>query len=260
MLFSDEQLGAPLPKTPKSNGRKANPAAYGYPLADTAALAAKMLEVARRTTEKYGLPRWSEKDPLSMLVDIILSHRTRDEQTAAAYANLKAKFGSWEALRDAPTAEVIEQIAEVNWPEVKAPRLQAIMRKITEERGSLNLDFLCDLSTEAAIAWLANLEGAGPKTIACVLLFSCRKPVLPVDTHVHRVSMRLGIIGEKVTPEAAHPLLQALLPQDAQTILNYHKGLLRHGQKICTYNRPLCQKCFLNDICDFYQRQQTTKK
>src|SRR5215472_16061297 len=181
-----------------------NAADYGYPSADVAALSAKALEVTRRLTEFYGEVPFSSKDPMSQLVDILLSHRTRDEQTAAAWANLLKRFGSWEAVRDAPTEEVQDTIANVNWPEVKAPRLQSIMRQITEERGNLNLDFLCDLPVEESAAWLNRFEGVGPKTTACVLLFSCQQPLLPVDVHVHRVSGRLGLIGKKVSADAAH--------------------------------------------------------
>jgi endonuclease-3 len=233
--------------------RRGNAADYGYPTPDIAALSAKALEVTRRLTELYGVAEWSKKDPLSMLVDIILSHRTRDEQTAAAYDNLLKRFGSWEAMRDAPTSEVQEAIDNVNWPEVKAPRLQALMRRITEERGELNLDFLRDIPVEEGAAWLNRLEGVGPKTTAAVLLFSSRKPILPVDTHVWRVSIRLGLIGKKVTAEHAHALLQALLPNDPQTIYNFHKALLRHGQRICVYERPRCEKCILTDLCDYYK-------
>ena len=233
--------------------RRGNAADYGYPTSDIAALSAKALEVTRRLTELYGVAEWSKKDPLSMLVDIILSHRTRDEQTAAAYDNLLKRFGSWEAMRDAPTSEVQETIANVNWPEVKAPRLQALMRRITEERGELNLDFLRDIPVEEGAAWLNRLEGVGPKTTAAVLLFSSRKPILPVDTHVHRVSIRLGLIGKKVTADNAHALLQALLPNDPQTIYNFHKALLRHGQRVCVYDRPRCKQCVLTDLCDYYK-------
>jgi len=232
--------------------RRGNPADYGYPTPDIAALSAKALEVTRRLTELYGVAEWSKKDPLSMLVDIILSHRTRDEQTEAAYDNLVKRFGSWEAMRDAPTSEVQETIANVNWPEVKAPRLQALMRRITEERGELNLDFLRDIPVEEGAAWLNRLEGVGPKTTAAVLLFSSRKPILPVDTHVWRVSIRLGLIGKKVTADNAHALLQALLPNDPQTIYNFHKALLRHGQRVCVYERPRCKQCVLTDLCDYY--------
>jgi endonuclease-3 len=233
--------------------RERNAADYGYPSPDIAALSAKALEVTHRLTEYYGVVPWSTKDPMGMLVEIILSHRTRDEQTLAAYDNLLKRFGSWEAVRDAPTSEVQDAIANVNWPEVKAPRLQKNMRQITEERGNLDLNFLCELPVEEAAAWLNRFDGVGPKTTAAVLLFSCQQPILPVDTHVWRVSGRLGLIGKKVTADAAHDLLQALLPNDARTIYDFHKALLRHGQRICVYDRPRCEKCILTDLCDYYK-------
>lgn len=235
--------------------RERNSADYGYPSPDIGALSAKALEVTRRLTDLYGELPFSSKDPMSQLVDIILSHRTRDEQTAAAYDNLLKRFGSWEAVRDAPTEEVQDTIANVNFPEVKAPRLQAIMRQITEERGNLNLDFLCDLPVEEAAAWLNRFEGVGPKTTAAVLLFSCQKPILPVDVHVHRTSIRIGLIGKKVSAEAAHTLLQALLPQDARVIYNFHKGLLRLGQRICVFEHPRHNKCVLTDLCDYFNTE-----
>ena len=233
--------------------RERNSADYGYPSPDVAALSAKALEVTRRLTELYGELPFSSKDPMSMLVEIILSHRTRDEQTDAAYDNLLKRFGSWEAVRDAPTNEVEKAIENVNWPEAKAPRLQAILRQITAERVELNLDFLCGLPVEESAAWLNRFEGVGPKTTACVLLFSCRQPILPVDVHVHRTSGRIGLIGKKVTADAAHDLLQALLPNDSRSIYNFHKGLLRHGQRICVFERPRCNRCILTDLCDYYK-------
>ena len=237
----------------KTARRRADEGAYGYPTIDRAALVARAAEVARRLVERHGHARFSRKDPLSMLVDIILSHRTRHEQTWAAYNALLERFGRWEAVRDAPTAEVEMAIVGVNWPELKAPRLQAIMRRITEERGELSLDFLRDLPATEGAAWLGRLEGVGPKTIACVLLFSCRKPLLPVDTHVHRVGIRLGLIGPKVSAAAAHPLLQALLPDDPQTIYDFHRAVLKHGQDPCVWGRPRCRACTLTDLCDYYR-------
>ena len=150
--------------------RTRNSTDYGYPSPDVATLSAKAIEVTRRLTELYGELPFSSKDPMSMLVDILLSHRTRDEQTAAAWDNLLKRFGSWEAVRDAPTSEVQGAIANVNWPEVKAPRLQVIMRQITEECGGLNLDFLCSLPVEESAAWLNRFEGVGPKTTACAIV------------------------------------------------------------------------------------------
>lgn len=233
---------------------------YGYPTPDRAALAARALEVTRRVTERHGQVPFSERDPLSMLVGIILSHRTKGSENAAAYRALLDTFGSWEGVRDAPVDAVEAAIAPVRWPEVKAPRIQAILRRVTAERGELNLNFLCDITTEEGAAWLGRLEGVGPKTIACVLLFSCRKPILPVDVHVHRVSMRLGLIGSRVTAEAAHPLLQALLPDDARTIYDFHKGVLRHGQYPCVYGKPQCQDCFLTDICEYFKNATPSAK
>ncbi|GCE14938.1 endonuclease III domain-containing protein [Tengunoibacter tsumagoiensis] len=233
--------------------RNRNLADFSYPSTDMTTLVAKALEVTTLLTEQFGEAPFSKKDPMSMLVDILLSHRTRDEQTAAGYANLLKRFGSWEGVRDAPTKEVEETIANVSFPEVKAPRIQAIMRQITEERGSLNLDFLCSLPTEDAVAWLNRFSGIGPKTIGCVLLFSCKMPLLPVDVHVHRTSIRIGLIGKKVTADNAHALLQALLPDDARTIYNFHKGLLRLGQRICVYDHPRCSQCKLTALCDYYK-------
>ena len=226
----------------------------GYPSSDRAALVAKALEITRRVTERYGAARFSSRDPLSMLVNIILSHRTKGADNAAAYRALRERFGDWAGVRDAPVAEVERTIAQVNWPELKAPRIQAILRRITEERGELDLDFLCELPVREAVGWLGRLEGVGPKTVACVLLFSCRQPILPVDTHVHRTTIRLGLIGPRTTAEATHPLLQALLPDDAQTIYDFHRGLLRHGQYPCVYGVPRCHDCFLTDLCDFQLR------
>jgi endonuclease III len=230
-----------------------NPADYGYPSNDMPALSAKAAEVTQRLTEQYGELPFSNKDPMSQLVDILLSHRTKDEQTAAAYDNLLKIFGSWEAVRNAPTGEVQAAIQNVNWPELKAPRIQTVMRQITEERGNLDLNFLRELPVDEAATWLNRFDGVGPKTTACVLLFSCQLAILPVDTHVHRTSIRLGLIGKKVSADAAHTLLQALLPQDARSIYNFHKALLRHGQRICVFERPRCKQCPLTDICDYYK-------
>ncbi len=232
---------------------KRDPLDYGYPTTDIPALSVKAAEVTQRLTERYGELPFSHKDPMSMLVEILLSHRTYDAQTDAAYDNLLRRFGSWEAVRDAPTGEVQAAIENVNFPEVKAPRIQAVMRQITEERGSLNLDFLCDLPVSESAQWLNRFEGVGPKTAACVLLFSCKQALLPVDVHVHRVSIRLGLIGKKVSADAAHTLLQALLPADSRSIYNFHKALLRHGRRICVFERPRCKQCILTDLCDYYK-------
>jgi len=229
----------------------------GYPTTDHAALAATALEVTRRLVALYGEPDWSREGPLGVLIATILSQRTRDAQTGAAYAALKRRFPSWEAMRDAPLTTVQEAIANVNWPELKAPRLQQIARQVTVERETLSLDFLCEMPADEAVAWLLGLTGVGPKTAACVMLFACREPVLPVDVHVHRVSIRLGLIAPRVTHEAAHALLQALLPPDARIVYDYHNSLLLHGQRVCVGGRPRCGECVLTDLCAYYQANVT---
>jgi len=191
-----------------------------------------------------------------MLVEILLSHRTYDAQTDAAYAQLLQRFGLWEAVRDAPTSEVEAAIQNVTFPEVKAPRIQAVLRQITQERGTLDLTFLRDLPVAESAQWLGRFKGVGPKTTACVLLFSCQQALLPVDVHVARVSIRLGLIGKKVSAETAHQLLPALLPQDARGIYNFHKALLRHGQRLCVFEHPGCQRCLLTDLCDYAQSKR----
>ena len=234
-------------------GRTHGDSNTGYPTTDRAALAGTALEVTRRLVALYGEPEWSREGPLGVLIATILSQRTRDAQTGAAYAALKRRFPSWEAMRDASLATVQEAIANVNWPELKAPRLQQIARQVTTERGTLSLDFLCDMPVNEAVAWLLELTGVGPKTAACVMLFACRKPILPVDVHVHRVSIRLGLIAPRVTHDAAHALLQALLPPDARIVYDYHNSLLLHGQRVCVGGRPRCDQCALTDLCAYYR-------
>ena len=217
-------------------------------------LRAKARAVLALLREEYGEPRWPILDPLSSLIEVLLSHRTADPQTWAAFKALRARFPDWAAVRDAPTAEVEAAIQGTTWPEQKAPRLQAVLRQISEERGSFDLSFLNDLPLAEANAWLQHLPGVGPKSAACVLLFACHRPVLPVDTHVHRVSGRLGLIGPKVSADDAHTILQALLPdpENAHDVLAFHRDMLRHGQQVCVWRDPRCEVCVLRDWCDYF--------
>ncbi|MBZ0310117.1 MAG: endonuclease III, partial [Anaerolineae bacterium] len=131
--------------------------------------------------------------------------------------------------------------------------IKEVLAKIIEERSEANIDFLRDLPLEEAMAWLIALPGVGIKTASLVLLFCFSKPILPVDTHVHRVSQRIGFIGSKINPTAAHPLLLALFPPDPHILYNFHVNMLKHGQKICIWKRPRCEQCPLTDLCNYYQ-------
>lgn len=204
--------------------------------------------------ERYGHnPLVPRREPMHELISTILSHRTTGANESRAFHQMRARFGDWAAIRDAPVAELAEAIAPANFAEAKAPKIKAVLARIFAERGSANIDFLGDLSVEDGMRWLTGLPGVGPKTASLVLLFCFSKPILPVDTHVHRVSQRLGLFGPRVNPTQAHAILWRLLPVDAQWLYNYHINMLRHGQKVCVWGTPRCQHCPLTALCDYYQ-------
>ena len=213
-----------------------------------------VLEVHHRLAEIYGsgIKYFHDLDPLSELVSSLLSHRTKNKDSGQAYDNLVNKFGSWQVVRDAPTDEVQAAIKPCTWPEQKAPRLQEVLRLITERKGELSLDFLSEMNVSDARKWLEELPGVGPKTSAAVISFSTlRGKALPVDSHHFRVAVRLGIIDKKIGEAKANRLLESLLPADftAQDVYDNHQFLMRHGQKVCFHYQPDCQHCVLLDIC-----------
>jgi endonuclease-3 len=212
------------------------------------------LAVHGRLCGVYGcpIPYFSEHDPLSELVSALLSHRTKNAASGRAYDALRARFPTWDEVVAAETAEVEAAIAGVTWPELKAPRIQAVLAAVAERAGCLSLDFLADLSPEEARAWLEQFPGVGPKTSAAVLSFSTlRMRALPVDSHHHRVAKRLGLIGPRVGLGPAHVLLLAQLPADwsAQQLYDNHEILMLHGQRVCQPVRPACGRCALVDLC-----------
>lgn len=218
-----------------------------------------VLQVHERLSEVYGrqITYFHDLDPLSELVSALLSHRTKNKQSGQAFKNLIEHFGSWEAVRDGNTTAVQEAIKPCTWPEQKAPRIQQVLRLITERCGKLNLDFLANLSVPEARAWLESLPGVGPKTSAAVLSFSnLRGKALPVDSHHFRVAVRLGIIEERIGEARSHAVLEALLPPHftAQDVYDNHQVMMRHGQNICHYQRPQCRECVLLDICPSGQK------
>ena len=213
-----------------------------------------VLDVHHRLYEVYGpqIRYFHDYDPMSELVSALLSHRTKNSDSGRAFNNLRTTFGTWEAVRDAPTLAVQEAISPCTWPEQKAPRLQEVLRIITRLRGELSLEFLAGMDVTEARQWLEALPGVGPKTSAAVISFSnLRGKALPVDSHHFRVAVRLGIIEEKIGEAKAHRVLEQLLPPDftAREVFDNHQVMMRHGQKICHHFRPDCRHCILLDTC-----------
>ena len=218
--------------------------------ATLAALRERTLEVHRRLARLFGTPRRTgHRDQVSELVSTILSQNTNDVNRDRAYDQLRTRFPTWEAVRDADVREVREAIRPAGLAETKAPRIQKALRYITETQGRLTLDFLRDMSVEEAKAWLTNLEGVGPKTAAIILLFSFGRPAFPVDTHIHRVARRLALIGERVSREQAHDILEELIPP--KLYYPFHINMIRHGREICR-PAPRCEVCPLRDLCCYY--------
>jgi len=213
-----------------------------------------LAERARRIHERllnfYGQPTWRHpQPPLDELISTILSQNTNDTNRDRAFAALRQRFATWEAVREADVEAVIAAIRPAGLANQKGPRIQRLLRAITRERGTLDLAFLADLPLEAARAWLMRFEGVGPKTAAIVLLFSLGKPAFPVDTHIYRVSGRLGLRPARMSVEAAHRHLEALFPPEAYYAA--HLNLIRLGREICTARHPACPRCPLQDECDY---------
>jgi endonuclease-3 len=218
-----------------------------------------VLEVHHRLFEVYGskIRYLYNRDPLSELVDTILSQRTKNRDSAQAFTNLVEQFGTWEKVRDAPLEDVLQAIKPSTWPEQKAPRLQQILQLITERHGKLSLDFLADMDVYEARQWLEKLPGVGPKSSAATLSFSSlRAKALPVDSHHFRVAVRLGIIDAKIGEGKANRLLENLLPADftAKEVFDNHQVMMRHGQQVCFYYNPACATCVLLDLCPTGQK------
>ena len=220
---------------------------------------AKLLEVHARLCQLYGcpIPHFHNLEPIDELISSLLSHRTKNADSGRAFRQLRERFPTWQEVLDADVAAIESAIAPVTWPEQKAPRIQAVLAQIQAERGELNLDFIEQMDVPAARAWLEGLPGVGPKTSAATLCFSrLHRRALPVDSHHHRVAIRLGIIPAKLAVGPSHAVLEAMLPADwdAQQVYDNHEILMLHGQRICHHHGPQCGKCVLLDLCPTGQK------
>jgi len=215
----------------------------------------ELRELSRILSEAYDdtggkgpLLQGASQDPLDTLILTILSQATNDTNSGRAFDDLKRAFPDWEAVRTAPTSEVERAIARGGLAAQKAPRIQRILDQILEAHGSLDLDFLRSRPPEEAFRYLTSFDGVGPKTAACVLLFALDRPVFPVDTHILRVSKRLGLVDPRATAEKAQEILGQVIPPDC--VYPLHINLIEHGRRVCRSRNPACEICVVKPECD----------
>ena len=214
-------------------------------------LSARALAFHQRLLDFYGYPEWRQPLPaIDELVSTILSQNTNDSNRDRAFLGLRSRFPTWEAVRDAEPAEVIEAIRPAGLANQKGPRIQQVLHEITDQRGDLNLEFLQAFPPDEARLWLMRFKGVGPKTAAIVLQFSLGLPAFPVDTHIYRVTGRLGLRPKNMNVEQAHEFLSEMFPPE--TYYPAHLNLIRLGREICQARKPRCSECPLKDLCEYF--------
>ncbi|MCY3544942.1 MAG: endonuclease III [Chloroflexi bacterium] len=193
---------------------------------------------------QYGPAQWHVRySPAEELVYTILSQHTSDLNSERAFTNLMRVFESLDAVADADVSAIEEAIRRGGLAKQKAPRIKNVLNQIRDELGSFDLSFLAEMPLDEAKAWLKRLNGIGPKTAAIILCFSLGMPAMPVDTHIFRVSKRLGLIGPKVNADKAHDILEPMVaPED---VFAFHMYLIQHGRQVCKAQRPQCGNCAL---------------
>lgn len=205
---------------------------------------------------RYGAPDLGTPDPpLDSLVETVLSQHTSDVNSGRAFASLRRRFPRWELVECAPLAAVVEAIRSAGLANTKAPRIRAILAELRARHGRPTLASLRRMDDAAALDYLRSLPGVGPKTAACVLLFSLRRDVFPVDTHVHRLCRRLGFVPPSASAETTQTLMAGLVPRGRA--LDLHINLIRHGRRVCLALRPRCAACVLARQCPSAGREES---
>jgi endonuclease-3 len=215
------------------------------------------LSIHMRLLSHYGSPQWyPPRPPLDELILTILSQNTNDRNRDRAYERLRERFPSWKAVRDAKRSDVIEAIRPAGLANQKGARIQTILRAISDStdqekarHGEIDLSFLSEMAPEEVRRWLLQFKGVGPKTAAIVMQFSLGIPAFPVDTHIYRVSGRIGLRPAGLSVEQTHEYLARRLPSD--TYAAAHLNLIRLGREICLARRPRCPICPVQDLCDY---------
>lgn len=209
--------------------------------------------ICRILEAEYGKPEWPGPRPvLDELVLTILSQNTTAKNCFEAFRSLSERFPGWDEVRVADAAVIADAIRCGGLANRKAPRIKRILEHIYKQQGNLDLDWLAATSESEAIEYMLGFDGVGRKTAACVLMFGLGLPVMPVDTHVHRVATRLGLI-EKMSADAAHDALQAVVPPEQ--VFACHVNLVTHGRRVCQARGPDCGRCVLKTECEYFAKQ-----
>lgn len=220
---------------------------------------AKIRNILKLLSGAYGKPPpLRRSDPVDELVRTILSQNTTDKNSLPAFAALKADFRSWEGVLRARTSRVAGLIRRAGLADIKAARIKGVLAEVKRREGRMSLRRLGGLRTAESLEYLKSLDGVGPKTAACVLLFSFAKPVMPVDTHIFRVAKRLGIIGPDAKIEEAHRMLSELVPRGL--IYDFHLCIIEHGRRTCKAQNPRCGSCVLYKLCRFERKIYCRRK
>lgn len=218
-------------------------------------LSKKTTQVAEILEQTMGLPpREPILPPLDNLMLTLLSQNTNDMNRDKAYEKLRSRFPTWEEVMQADAHEVADAIRLAGLANQKSERMQAILRWIQEKYGALNLDCLCEMTRQEAIETFCQLKGIGIKTISVVLAFSCGVDIFPVDTHVHRLCNRIGLVNPPTkSAEQTFELMQPRVP--AGKAYSFHIHLITHGRTICKARKPECRRCPLTALCDYYTKE-----
>ena len=213
----------------------------------------KAFKMRQILAKEYGVESLElDDDPLDTLVETILSQNTTDKNSSRAFKGLKANYPTWESLRGENPEVVAKIIRSGGLAGIKAERILSALEFIASERGDLDLNFLRDMGPMDADQWLGRIKGVGPKTRSIVLLFSLGKPAFPVDTHIHRVTRRVGLIGAKTSREAAQSELAKLVP--VEDFYSFHINIIEHGRSVCRARKPKCGECRISPLCDYSAR------
>ena len=214
----------------------------------------KIKRLAVLLDREYGKKIWKKSgDPTSVLIGTILSQNTTDHNSHRAFDNLKNKFPSWEEVRKSPVSKIEKAIRTGGLSKIKAKRIKNILNQIHNDDSDLSLSYLKKWKTDKIINYLRRFKGVGDKTIACVLLFSLGRPIIPVDTHVLRLSRRLGLVPEDTDARKTHILMQKLVPENL--VYSLHLNLIQHGRRVCKAQNPGCGECLVYDLCEYEEKK-----